>query len=686
LFNRKILLLTMFFICLVAISPICAKDNATNVVGDEDRLNVDYQSNELITDEKATFNNLSDLIDNTPEESILYLDKNYSYDGADYSNGIYINKTITIDGMGHTLDGNNKSSIFVVNASNVIFKNIYFVNAYSSLSGGAIYFAKNGEIINSTFKFNFAHDNGGAIVSEGDLTIKNSTFIQNNAEEHGGAIFAKSNLTVLDSHFASNCAEEGGAIFADLLTIKNSFFEKNGASNNGGAIFISNKSSITNSTFKSNSATRAGAIMTLSNLVLLNNSFFYNIADYGGVILSGSFTIIKNSKFESNEAESTGGIFYGHSASIINSTFNKNLASYAGCIYLEYSSEILNSSFTNNFAYSGGAIILKNVLTLKNTEFLNNSAIDKSNNIALRSNASVDVENVTSDSQLALYFISLKFAYIVGNVYGETVSIVSVVSYDDLPVNVGSLSLVINNKTYSANISGGSAEIKIPNLDVGNYVVDVVYHYENCTESKYRLDFNVNPQYVVIGAKSTNLIVNYGGTYSVILKDYLGNALSSKQIIFTLNGKIIGVSKTNSKGSATFKLTSKILKTIGVGKKYLEIIFAGDKHYEAASKTVKINVIKEKTKFTAGKKTFKKSTKVKKYSVKLKNSKGKIIKGARITLKVNGRTYKATTNSKGMATFKINKLNKKGKFNSLLKYNGNKYYNAVSKKVKITVK
>ena len=47
----------MFFICLVAISPICAKDNATNVVGDEDRLNVDYQSNELITDEKATFNN-----------------------------------------------------------------------------------------------------------------------------------------------------------------------------------------------------------------------------------------------------------------------------------------------------------------------------------------------------------------------------------------------------------------------------------------------------------------------------------------------------------------------------------------------------------------------------------------------------------------------------------------------------
>ena len=677
----------MFFICLVAISPICAKDNATNVVGDEDRLNVDYQSNELITDEKATFNNLSDLIDNAPEESILYLDRNYSYDGVDYSNGIYINKTITIDGMGHTLDGNNKSAIFLVNASNVIIKNICFINAHSSLSGGAIYFAKNGEIINSTFKFNFAHGNGGAIASEGDLTIKNSTFAQNNAEEPGGAILAKSNLTVFDSHFASNCAEEGGAIFANLATIENSFFEKNSASNNGGAIFISNKSSIRNSTFKSNSAIRAGAIMSLSMLNIYNGSFLYNIADYGGVILSSNFTLIKDSKFESNEAESTGGVLYGRSVSIINSTFNKNTASYAGCIYLENSSEILNSSFTNNFAYSGGAIILNNELTLKNTEFWNNSAIDKSNNIALITNATVDDENVTSDSTLALYFVSLRFSYIVGNVYGETVSIVSVVKYNgDWDVNVGSVSLVINNKTYSATVTRGSAEITIPNLDVGNYVVDVVYYHPNCTESKYRIDFNVKPQDVVIGAKSTNFIINYGGTYSVVLKDYLGKALSSKQVIFTFNGKIIGVSKTNSKGSATFKFTSKILKTVGVGKKYLEVIFAGDNHYNAANKIVKINVLKEKTKFAAGKKTFKKSTKVKKYSVKLKNSKGKIIKGAGITLKVNGRTYKATTNSKGVATFKINKLNKNGRFISLLKYKGNKYYNAVSKKVKITVK
>jgi hypothetical protein len=55
-------------------------------------------------------------------------------------------------------------------------------------------------------------------------------------------------------------------------------------------------------------------------------------------------------------------------------------------------------------------------------------------------------------------------------------------------------------------------------------------------------------------------------------------------------------------------------------------------------------------------------------------------------LKVNGKTYKAKTNAKGKAVFKIKKLSKKGKFKATIKFKGNAYYNAVRKKVKITVK
>lgn len=37
------------------------------------------------------------------------------------------------------------------------------------------------------------------------------------------------------------------------------------------------------------------------------------------------------------------------------------------------------------------------------------------------------------------------------------------------------------------------------------------------------------------------------------------------------------------------------------------------------------------------------------------------MKKVKLTLKIKGKTYKATTNSKGKATFKITKLTKKGK-------------------------
>ena len=64
----------------------------------------------------------------------------------------------------------------------------------------------------------------------------------------------------------------------------------------------------------------------------------------------------------------------------------------------------------------------------------------------------------------------------------------------------------------------------------------------------------------------------------------------------------------------------------------------------------------------------------------------KVMKNKKFTLKVNGKTYKATTNSKGKATFKITKLTKKGKFTAVVKYAGSKYYNAKAVKAKITVK
>ena len=62
------------------------------------------------------------------------------------------------------------------------------------------------------------------------------------------------------------------------------------------------------------------------------------------------------------------------------------------------------------------------------------------------------------------------------------------------------------------------------------------------------------------------------------------------------------------------------------------------------------------------------------------------MKQVKVTIKISGKKYTAKTNSKGQATFKITKFTKKGKFNAVIAFDGNKYYNKVSKTVKITIK
>ena len=117
-----------------------------------------------------------------------------------------------------------------------------------------------------------------------------------------------------------------------------------------------------------------------------------------------------------------------------------------------------------------------------------------------------------------------------------------------------------------------------------------------------------------------------------------------------------------------------------------KITFAGDANHIKSTKSVKVTVKKATPKLTAKAKSFKRTVKTKKYQVILKTNKNKAMKKTKITLKVKGKPYYATTNNRGKAIFKITKLTKKGKFTATVKFAGNKYYNAATKKVKITIK
>ena len=173
----------------------------------------------------------------------------------------------------------------------------------------------------------------------------------------------------------------------------------------------------------------------------------------------------------------------------------------------------------------------------------------------------------------------------------------------------------------------------------------------------------------------------YGNSKAILitLKDSSNNLLSTKSVKVNLNGKTYsGV--TNANGVLSISLPSNLApKTYSAS-----VSFDGDESYVQSAQSVKVVVSKAAAKITAKKKTFKKSVKTKKYQITLKAG-NKAIKKAKVTLKVNGKTYSVKTNNNGKATFKITKLNK-GKFKAVVKYAGNTYYKKTSKSVTITVK
>ena len=180
-------------------------------------------------------------------------------------------------------------------------------------------------------------------------------------------------------------------------------------------------------------------------------------------------------------------------------------------------------------------------------------------------------------------------------------------------------------------------------------------------------------------APKVSATYNVAKNLVITLTDNEGKALANKKITVKV-GSISKTLTTNAKGQASLNVATLVPKTYTA-----TIKFAGDNDYTASSVSPKVVVSKAKPKITAKAKTFKVKTKVKKFTATLKNNKGKVMKKVKLTIKVGKKTFKATTNSKGKATFKI-KLTKKGKYNAKIKFAGNKYYKALSKKVKITIK
>ena len=204
----------------------------------------------------------------------------------------------------------------------------------------------------------------------------------------------------------------------------------------------------------------------------------------------------------------------------------------------------------------------------------------------------------------------------------------------------------------------------------------------NATLSVWGIEKNIS---ILVETATKLTATKVTATYNVnknliiTLKDIAGNPISGVKVTVDLNGaKKYTTDKNGQVKVAVGKLVPKTYTA--------KISFAGNAIHKASSTTAKVTVKKATPKLTASAKSFKFEDKTKKYTVTLKDNKGKVLKNKKVTLKVNGKTYTATTNSKGVATFKLSKLTKKGTFTAVVNYAGDKYYNKISKKAKVTIK
>ena len=584
-------------------------------------------------------------------------------------------------------------AIYQNSATNISISNSIFENNTAN-DGGAIFWdnGTEGKIIKSTFKNNNVTWRGGAIqiVNASTCKINDCTFDNNNANRSAGAIYVNNctYISIDNSKFENNQVNySGGAIYfnGDNGAISNSNFTNNNARFNGAVCINGENGNVNNCIFTNNIATEsAGALgwERKGNGNIEKCTFTTNTAPMGGAIYQNSATniSISNSIFENNTANDGGAIFWdnGTEGKIIKSTFKNNKADgFGGAIYNNATTIINNSKFTANNATKGNAIETESDMIISNSEFIGNGE----DCIDVKSGAQITLNNVSSDVPLVNDTISMAILEAKDVIYGNDINIkVRVNSSIISPLNNGKVVVKVNNVEYSVDVKDGIATLVIPELDVGTYNVNVVYIDNNMSRAEIPVNFTVNKRDITINANDAAYIINYGGTYKVSFT----NVVDGTKVTFTLNGKNIGTSAIIN-GAASIKLTAKILKTAKAGKKNM-IIKIENSNYSLTSKTVKITINKEKTKIIAKKKTFKKSTKTKKYTIILKNSKGNAVNKAKVTLKVKGKTYRAKTNTKGKAVFKIKKLTKKGKYTATVKYAGSAYYNAVSKKVKIIIK
>lgn len=353
------------------------------------------------------FDELSEEISLTPEGCILVLDRDYEFVNGSIQ-GILISKTITVDGAGHTLNGNNLSRIFNITADNVTIKNINFKNGDALGSygihygGGAIYWnGTDGYLENCNFTDN------GLYTFEYDPYNQNEAIVDENGMSYG--IYMERPVGATTS--------QGGAIswIGDNGKIVNATFKRNhvGYANDGGAIFwTGSNGKIINSEFYDNDAFRGSAIYWKGINGTISLSTFINsgICD-NGIFWTGKNGAIRNSILLSSYG--TGNVISQYSSNLKadfnywgDTVYNPNKSNKSSGV--EYW-VLMNISSNSDFVFENESFIVnydfKNVIDKNDNLYTYEGMNTKSGYVNLTSNKT-GLLNMSLDDEFKFNVIS----------------------------------------------------------------------------------------------------------------------------------------------------------------------------------------------------------------------------------------------------------------------------------------
>ena len=523
-------------------------------------------------------------------------------EAANFTNGITINKDITIDGKGHTIDAKNLGRIFSIGEGfTVTLTNATLING-RAVEGGAIY--NDGSLTLSDVKLsdNAADGYGGAVFNNGELVVSDSVFDSNDIVNRGsasvdyggaaiynwydgvltvsgsnftnniknykngdrlvGAVATIGDATISDSCFVNNAGRWGGAISAsgyliagddvNTLTVSGSTFKENGGLYGAGIFVAGSDFTVSDCVFDKNTAFGKGN-MTPNN----NNGAAIVVTDTGKDI-TGAIT---GSNFTNNKAQYGGAIYICEgNIKITDSEFVNNSADVEGgaidinTVNGNPEVSISDSKFINNSASYGGAIVNVKDLTVRNTEFVNNTPDAIFNYVGFGGNLDLGIENFT-DLQNAI-----------GLVTGTLTLNQNVVMTDDEAANfvngvIINKNIRIDGKGHTIDaknlgrifeIDGGFA-VTLTNVTLINGKADnggAIYNFGN-------LDL-VHVNFVNNTAKYGGAIMNYA--YGLVLDDStftnntakIGGAIYNSADCFVVGNSTFANNTATSNGGVIF--------------------------------------------------------------------------------------------------------------------------------------